>query len=118
MAWAVRSIIVWIAPVFNDEHRDAVQWMNENSREGIYLFAIRLEVWRIADSPPAVRLNPVEKPSEWKEKAQRQEGELSETKQLSPSSPTGQAETEPSSVQLELWSEEDMSGMGTTGGRY
>ncbi|UPV72723.1 DUF4268 domain-containing protein [Halorussus limi] len=76
------DIIVWVAPRFNDEHRDAVQWVNENSREGVDLFAIRLEVWRIEDSPPAVRLNPVEKPSEWKEKAKRREGELSETKQL------------------------------------
>lgn len=76
------DIIVWIAPKFNDEHRDAIQWLNRNSREGIDLFAIRLEVWRIGDSPPAVRLNPVEDPSEWKEKAQRAEGELTETKKL------------------------------------
>ena len=76
------DIIVWIAPQFNDEHQDAFQWLNKNSREGVDLFAIRLEVWRIGDSPPAVRLNPVEDPSEWKEKAKRPEGILSETKQL------------------------------------
>lgn len=75
------DIIIWIAPVFNDEHRDAVQWLNENSQEGVDLFAIRLEVWRIADSPPAVRFNPLEKPSEWKKKAQRGKGELSERDQ-------------------------------------
>lgn len=72
------DIIVWIAPRFNDEHRDAVQWMNENSREGVDLFAIRLEVWKIGDSAPAVRLNPIVEPSEWKEKAQRPQSELSE----------------------------------------
>jgi hypothetical protein len=72
------DIIVWIAPEFNDEHRDAMQWLNENSREGVDLFAIRLEVWQIESSPPAVRFNPVEKPSEWKEKAQRSRGELSD----------------------------------------
>jgi hypothetical protein len=76
------DIIVWIAPSFNDEHTDAFQWLNTNSREGVDLFAVRLEIWRIADSPPAVRLNPVEEPSEWKEKAKRTEGELTETKQL------------------------------------
>jgi len=72
------DIIVWIAPDFNDEHQDAIQWLNNNSRENIDFFAIRLEVWRIDDSPPAVRLNPVEVPSEWKEKAQRSKGELSD----------------------------------------
>ncbi|MFC4357986.1 DUF4268 domain-containing protein [Halobium salinum] len=76
------DIIVWIAPKFNDEHQDAMQWLNENSREGVDLFAIRLEVWKIDDSKPAVRLNPVTEPSEWKEKARRPEGELSRTKQL------------------------------------
>jgi len=72
------DIIVWIAPEFNDEHQDTIQWLNTNSREHIDLFAIRIEVWRIDDSPPAVRLNPIEEPSEWKEKAQRSKGELSD----------------------------------------
>ncbi|NHN42747.1 DUF4268 domain-containing protein [Halorubellus sp. JP-L1] len=76
------DIIVWIAPRFYDEHRDAMQWLNENSREGVDLFAIRLEVWRIGDSEPAVRLNPVAEPSEWKEKAQRPQNELSDTETL------------------------------------
>jgi hypothetical protein len=70
------DIIVWIAPRFYDEHRDAMQWLNQNSREGVDLFALRLEVWTIGDSDPAIRLNPVAEPSEWKEKAQRSEGEL------------------------------------------
>lgn len=76
------DIIVWVSPSFNDEHKDAFQWLNKNSREGIDLFAIRLEVWKIADSPPAVRLNPAEDPSEWKSKAKRSEGEVSEMKNL------------------------------------
>jgi hypothetical protein len=76
------DIIVWIAPRFYDEHRDAMQWLNQNSREGVDLFAIRVEVWTIGESEPAVRLNPVVEPSEWKEKAKRSEGELSDTKQL------------------------------------
>ncbi len=76
------DIIVWIAPQFYDEHRDAIQWLNQNSREEVDLFAIRLEVWRINDSDPAVRFNPIVEPSEWREKAQRSDEELSDTKQL------------------------------------
>jgi hypothetical protein len=76
------DIIVWISPRIHDEHRDAVQWLNENSREGVDLFALRLEVFTIGDSNPANRFTPVADPSEWKEKAKRSEGELSETKQL------------------------------------
>lgn len=76
------DIIVWLAPQFNDEHRDAMQWLNENSREGIDFFALRIEVWKIGDSEPAVRLNPVEKPSEWKGIANQSKDELTETKKL------------------------------------
>lgn len=76
------DIIVWIAPQFYDEHRDAIQWLNQNSREGVDLFAIRLEVWRIGESDPAVRLNPIAEPSEWREKAQRSDEELSDIKKL------------------------------------
>ena len=72
------DIIVWIAPRFNDEHRDAVQWLNDNSREGVDVFAIRLEVWKIGNSDPAIRFNPVDQPSEWKERARRAENELSD----------------------------------------
>ncbi|MDZ5810363.1 DUF4268 domain-containing protein [Halorubrum sp. AD140] len=76
------DIIVWLSPQFNDEHKDAFNWLNKNSREGIDLFAIRLEVWKIGESPPAVRLNPVEDPSEWKAKAKRSESEISDTRKL------------------------------------
>lgn len=76
------DMIVWIAPQFYDEHRDAIMWLNQNSREAVDLFAIRLEVWRISDSDPAVRLNPIAEPSEWREKAQRSDEELSGIKEL------------------------------------
>jgi len=76
------DLIVWLSPQFNDEHKDAFRWLNKNSREGIDFFAVRLEVWRIGESPPAVRFNPVEDPSEWQEKAQRSQSTVSETKEL------------------------------------
>jgi len=62
------DVAVWISPEFHDEHTDAVGWLNENSKREIDLFAVRLEIWEIGDSKPAVRLNPVEKPSEWKDR--------------------------------------------------
>ena len=76
------DIVVWIAPSFNDEHQDAVQWLNQNSQEGIDLFAIQLEVWKIDDSLPAIRLNPVEKPSEWKNRIQQSTRDLTELEEL------------------------------------
>lgn len=65
------DVIVWISPTFNDEHADAFQWLNDHTQEGIDLFALRLEVWRIGASDPAVQFTAVEEPSEWKDQAQR-----------------------------------------------
>lgn len=76
------DVIVWIAPEFHDEHKDAVQWLNKNTREGIDFFCIKLEVWKIGESGPAVRFEPVVQPSEWTRRAQRAESELTETKRM------------------------------------
>ena len=69
---------VWITPHFHDEHIDALNWLNENTQRGVDLFAIELEVWQIEGSKPAVRLNPVEKPSEWRDRLTTDDDELSD----------------------------------------
>lgn len=75
------DVVVWICPEFTDEHSDAFQWLNNHTEEGIDLFALRLEVWRIGDSAPAVRFTAVEEPSEWKDQV-RQSSDLSESQKL------------------------------------
>jgi hypothetical protein len=75
------DIVIWISPKFNDEHTDAFQWLNDHTQEGVDLFALRLEVWRIGESDPAVQFTAVEEPSEWKDQAQRST-ELTDTKKL------------------------------------
>lgn len=75
------DVVVWICPEFTDEHSDAFQWLNDHSEEGIDLFALRLEVWRIGDSEPAVRFTAVEEPSEWKDQARRS-SDLSDSQKL------------------------------------
>jgi len=73
------DIIVWIAPRFFDEHVDAAQWLNKQSREGVDIFALKLEVVTIGESDPAVRLSPLAEPSEWTERVQRSSDDLTET---------------------------------------
>jgi len=75
------DVVIWISAKFNDEHTDTFQWLNENTQEGVDLFALRLEVWRIGESDPAVKFTAVEEPSEWKDQAQRST-ELTDTKKL------------------------------------
>lgn len=57
--------IVWIARQFTDEHRAALDWLNEITDEEIRFFGIEVELWRIGDSPPAPKFNIVSKPNDW-----------------------------------------------------
>ncbi len=65
--------VVWIAQRFTDEHRAALDWLNEVSTENAQFFGLEVEVWRIGDSKPAPKFNIVAKPNDWvkTEKAQR-----------------------------------------------
>jgi len=49
------SIVVWITPQVREEHRTAVEWLNNISGENISFFLIRPEVIRIDNSKPAAR---------------------------------------------------------------
>ena len=67
--------IVWIARQFilrkTDEHRAALDWLNEITDEEIRFFGIEVELWRIGDSPPAPKFNIVSKPNDWTKSASR-----------------------------------------------
>jgi hypothetical protein len=43
-------VMVWVAPRIRDEHRQAIDWLNEISREEYSFFAVRVELLRIGDA--------------------------------------------------------------------
>ncbi len=45
--------IVWIATSFREEHRAALEWLNERTDERTRFFAVEVSVVRIGDSAPA-----------------------------------------------------------------
>src|SRR5262249_33441872 len=57
--------IVWIAERFTDEHRAALDWLNEISGENVQFFGLEIEVWRIGESARAPKFNVVAKPNDW-----------------------------------------------------
>lgn len=60
------ATIVWIARSFTEEHRAAIDWLNDITAKGFNFFGIEIELWRIGDSLPAPRFNVVAKPNDWK----------------------------------------------------
>jgi len=73
--------VVWIARRFRDEHRAALDWLNDISEDTDF-FGVELELWQIDGSRPAPRLNVVAKPNDWSREAARprRADELSPTK--------------------------------------
>lgn len=84
------EIIIWIVKSVRDEHKQAVDWLNEHTDEKINIFAIQMEVWQIADSPYAPKFQVIAKPNDWAKavKNATTQSEISDTKLL----------------QLEFWS--------------
>lgn len=78
--------VIWVAAAFTDEHRAALDWLNEITDEEYSFFGLEIELWRIGESPAAPKFNVVCRPNNWvrkvKEAAKSDAGELSETKQL------------------------------------
>ena len=78
--------IVWIADRFTDEHRAALDWLNEITGEEINFFGLEVELWRIGESAIAPKFNVVSKPNEWIKTVtasrQTKSADLTPTKQL------------------------------------
>ena len=58
-------VLVWIAKSFTDQHRAALDWLNEVSETGTRFFGLEIELWQIGESPPAPKFNVVARPNDW-----------------------------------------------------
>lgn len=56
--------VVWIAEVIRAEHKAAIEFLNQNLKDGLQLYAVQASVIRIDNSKPAFVLNVVSLPSE------------------------------------------------------
>lgn len=57
--------IVWIANPFTEEHRAALDWLNEITDSRFNFFGLEVELWRIGDSNVAPKFNIAAKPNDW-----------------------------------------------------
>mgnify|MGYP006293499425 CR=1 FL=1 len=77
------SAVVWVATEFTEEHQRAIDWLNEFTTDDLSFYAVRVELWQIDTSRPAVRFDVVSRPAAIKKKdAGGESEELTETKQL------------------------------------
>ncbi len=78
--------VIWIAKEFREEHRAALDRLNEVTTKNFQCFGIEVKVWQIGDSARAPQFDVVSKPNDWNRTVSRdtervmREG-LSETQQ-------------------------------------
>lgn len=72
------EVIVWVVKRARDEHRQAIEWLNQHTDSNIGFFLLEIELWQIGDSDKAPRFNIVEKPNDWTKTMKTIEG-LSDT---------------------------------------
>lgn len=59
------EVIVWLVPTAREEHRNAIDWLNEHTDMEIGFFLIEMSLWSIDESQPALRFDIVEQPNNW-----------------------------------------------------
>ena len=59
------ATIVWTATDFRDEHRQALDWLNDLSQGNARFFGIEIGAVQIADSPPAPLFRLRAQPNDW-----------------------------------------------------
>ena len=65
------SIVVWISEEVRDEHRQAMEWLNQRTDTETQFFAVVPEVLQIGDSNLALEFKLIVSPNEW-QKSKRQ----------------------------------------------
>lgn len=75
------SVIVWIVKDAKEEHRAAIEWLNNYTTKDINFFLIEIHAYKIGESDPAPKFEVVEKPNDFvkRSKTKYTDGELNQS---------------------------------------
>lgn len=59
------KVIVWIVKEARDEHRSAIEWLNNNTSKDINFFLIEIHAYKIGNSEPAPMFQIIEEPNDF-----------------------------------------------------
>ena len=66
------EIIIWVVKRAREEHRSAVEWLNNHTDENIGFFLVEIKLYQIGGSQIAPKFNVIEKPNNWTKEIKKQ----------------------------------------------
>lgn len=71
------DIIIWVTTEFRDEHRQALDWLNQRTDDSLEFYGVTISVRKIGDSLPAPEFRPVAFPNTWQKETKQTERQVS-----------------------------------------
>lgn len=65
------DIVIWLVKRAREEHRSAIEWLNNHTDENIAFFLLEIKLYQIGNSDIAVKFEAVEKPNDWTKEIKR-----------------------------------------------
>ena len=66
------DIVIWVVKRAREEHRAAIEWLNNHTDENIAFFLLEIKLYQIDNSDIAVKFEVIEKPNDWTKEIKRQ----------------------------------------------
>lgn len=67
------DVIIWVVKHAREEHKAAIEWLNNHTDEKIGFFLCEIKLYRIGTSEPAVKFEVIEKPNDWTKEVKKNE---------------------------------------------
>ena len=80
-SWHGAKTIIWIVEYARDEHKKAIEWLNEHTDKDTFFWLVGIKLYRIGESAIAPKFEIISSSSDWQNKVKDQPlEELSDTK--------------------------------------
>lgn len=66
------NYIIWVVKQARNEHKAAIEWLNNHTDEGIEFFLIEIKLYKIGKFNTALKLELVEQPNGWTKELKKQ----------------------------------------------
>lgn len=67
------DVVIWIVKRAREEHKAAIEWLNNHTDDKIGFFLCEIKLYRIGSSAPAVKFEVIEKPNGWAKEIKKNE---------------------------------------------